>query len=211
VAGAIDAVFAGTSARRLARIAAGALLFLHVGFAAVARIGVSLLLASISDQQKALAQRADVSACPLDATGLIFTSADPSLSLSGATSLAYYRPEIMDQFRGIHVLSMAPQRQTIERALDGTLTLTVLDPPRVVTLFEQLFRDEPLVPGYLLELPKLGAAVLETDRGFPTRVRFRVPEKSCLLSWRDQRLVSSPLPPRGSSITLEHEPGPYGL
>lgn len=211
VASAIDGGFASPGPRRLTRIAAGTLLFLHLGCAAVGRIGVSLLLAHISDQQKALAQRADVSACPLDATGLIFTGADPSLSLSGATSLAYYRPEIMDQFRGIHVLSMAPQRQLLERSLQGTLTLTVLDPPRQVTLFEQLFRDEPLVPGYLLELPKLGAAVLETDRGLPTRVRFRVPEKSCLLTWQGGQLSSSPLPARGSSVTLEHEPGPYGL
>jgi len=211
VASAIDGVFGSTSARRLARVAAGTLLCLHLGFATLARVGVTLALANISNQQKALAQRADISACPLDATGLIFTGADPSLSLSGATSLAYYRPEIMDRFRGIHVLSMAPQRQTLERSLDGTLTLTVPDLPREFTFFEQLFRDQPLAPGYTLDLPKLRATVLESDQGFPTRVNFRVPEKSCLLIWQAGQLSSSPLPPRGSSITLEHDPGPYGI
>ena len=211
VASAIDGSFASPSARRLARTVAGALLVLHLGVATVARLGVTLALARISDQQEELARQADVSACPLDATGLILTAADPSLSFWGATSLAYYRPEIMDRFRGIHVLSMAPQRQSVERSLDGTLTLTVLDPPRQVTLFEQLFRHEPLAPGYQLELPKLRATVLETERGFPTRVNFRVPEQSCLLTWKGGKLTSSPLPPRGSSLPLDHEPGPYGL
>ena len=87
----------------------------------------------------------------------------------------------------------------------------MLDPPRENTIFEQLFRDEPLAPGYRLELSKLGATVRQTERGFPTRVDFRVPEKSCLLTWKGGALSSSALPPRGSSITLDHEPGPYGL
>lgn len=211
VATAIDATLQQSARHRLAKAGACVLLVMHLGIGPLVRVGLASMLAGVSQQQRALAQEADMSACPIDATGLIVTGADPSLSLSGATSLAYYRPELIDRFRNIHVLSMAPQRQTLERSVDGSLVLTVEDGPRQTTLFEQLFRDEPLTPGYALDLQKLGATVVETERGLPTRVNFRVPEKSCLLLLRDRRLVSAALPSLGRPLVVPHEPGPYGL
>lgn len=210
VAIAIDATL-GQRRRRLAVAGAWVLLCLHLGFGVCVRLGLTAMIANISEQQAALARGADMSACPTDATGLIVTGADPSLSLSGATSLAYHRPDLIDRFVTLHVLSMAPQRQSWERSVDGTLTLTVEDRPRRANLFEQVFRDEPLAPGYTLDLQKFGATVLETERGLATRVNFRVPEKSCLIMLRDGHLVSARLPALGRPLVVPHEPGPYGL
>ncbi len=211
VAIAIDATFGRGGPHRLAKAGAWVLLCMHIGLGSFVRVGLTAVLGRISEQQATLASNADVAACPIDATGLIVTGADPSLSLSGATSLAYHRPDLIDRFRAIHVLSMAPQRQRIERSADGSLTLSVEDRPRRATLFERLFRDEPLTPGFTLDLQKLGATVLETERGWATRVNFRVPEKSCLLMLQGQRIVSARLPPLGRPLVIEHEPGPYGL
>ena len=61
------------------------------------------------------------------------------------------------------------------------------------------------------DFSRLGEQVLETERGFPTRVSFRVPANSCLLAWRGGRLVSEALPPPGASVATQHEPGPFGL
>ena len=211
VATAIDATLKQTGTHRLAKVAAVVLLALHLVLGSSARLGLTIALGHISDRQRQLALEADVSACTTDATGLILTGSDPALSLSGATSLAYYRPELIDRFRAIHVLSMAPQRQTVLRTGERTLVLTVEDLPRQIPLFEQVFRDTPLAVGYELELQDFGAQVLETERGFPTRVSFRVPAKSCLLAWRGGRLVSEPMPLRGASLAIQYEPGPYGL
>lgn len=196
---------------RIAKTGACVLLFLHLGLSVFVRVGMTLAFATISERQRELAQGADVSACPIDATGLIVTGADPSLSLAGATSLVYHRPELMDRFRAIHVLSMAPQPQRLERTAAGALSVAVEELPRQVTLFESLFRDEPLSPGYTLDLHRFGATVVETERGLPTRVNFRVPARSCLLLLRDRRLVSAALPLPGRSLLIQHEPGPFGL
>jgi hypothetical protein len=208
---AIDATLEQPGPYRVAKSAAGVLLALHLGLALFARVGLSFALAHVSEQQRKFAMDADLSACSTDATGLIVTGSDPGLSLSGATSLVYYRPELIDRFKAIHVLSMAPQRQTLLRSGERSLVLTVEDLPREIPLFEQVFRDTPLAVGYEVDLGDFGAKVLETEQGFPTRVSFRVPAKSCLLVWRSGRLVSEPLPARGTSLAVQHEPGPFGL
>lgn len=211
VATAIEATFARTERARLARVGAALLMGLHLVGAPLARFGMTHVLAQISDKQRGLAQNADLSACPSHGVGLIATGSDPSLSLSGATSLAYYRPELFEQLQAIYVLSMAPHRQRVERLGTNTLELEVLDPPRIVPLFERVFRDDPITAGYGIDTGKFGAKVMATEAGVPLRVRFKVPVDSCLLVWKDQRLTSVTLPDVGDSLMVDHEPGPFGL
>ncbi len=216
VASAIEVAW--TSARQLSgwsrlgfRCASLGLCVVHVGLAALVRIGVGQLIAQLSRAQKRLAETANLSACQPGDSALILTGADPSLSLSGASSLAYYRPGLQQRLSAVFVLSMAPHDQRLTRSGQHSIELEVLNLPRRHNIFELLFRDTPLAPGYQVDLGILAARVLRTEAGLPTRVRFRVPEHNCVLSLEHQRLISFELPGLGKSRRVPHEVGPLGL
>jgi hypothetical protein len=189
--------------------AAGATVFLlHAAFGGFMRVGGTAWLATIAEQQRALALNVDLSRCPPGATHYVVNGADPSLCLSGLTGLLYHRPELEPQ---LAVLSLAPHDQRVERTEEGAIVLHVDDLPRRATIFEGLFRDEPLAPGDRVDLDLLRATVLATDRGLPTRVRFELRRDACLLWLESGVLVGHPPPSPGETVRVPHEPGPWGL
>lgn len=209
VATAIEAGW--SSGKRTLKLAAGTLAGLHLGLAALVRVGLTLAMVQLSRAQQTLATTADLSACPDGASALVVTGADPSLSLSGGASLVYYRPETYRQLKRFSVLSMAPQDQILEGVGPRSFILEVAKLPRRKTIFESVFGDEPALPGKIVDLDYLRAEVLAVDAGLPTRVRFRVPESSCLLVLTDGHLTSRGLPKPGETLIVPHEPGPMGL
>jgi hypothetical protein len=211
VAIAIEGAFCAsrTAPRRRLLGALGAGVFvLHAAFGGCIRVGGTALMAGIAERQKALALGVDRSRCAAGATSYVVSGADPSLCLSGLTSLLYYRPELEPR---LAVLSLAPHDQRVERTADGAVVLHVDDLPRRATIFEGLFRDDPLAAGDRVDLDELSATVLATERGLPTRVRFELPENACLLWLERGVLVGHALPRAGETLRVPHEPGPFGL
>ena len=213
VATAIDGALAATTVRpRVSARAAGVLLVLvHVPLAALLRLATTEHAVKVSHEQHDLARTADFGRCAAGSPLFVVTAADPSLCISGATSLRYYRPDLDARHPSYAVLSLAPHDQRLERRSDGTLVLSVEGEPRRTTIFETLFRDTPLVPGQAFSTERLTAHVLTTERGVFTRVAFDLPEDACLVTLEQQRLVGSPLPERGTTRRVPHERGPLGL
>jgi hypothetical protein len=203
----------GRSAPRRPVLAALAacVLSLQLLFGPLMRFGVSILIADIGEAQKTLALETDVSRCEAGSVGYVVSGADPSLCLSGATSLLYYRPELESRHPRLQVLSLAPHDQRVERVSQGAIVLHVDDLPRRSTIFEHLFRDTPLEVGMRVAIDDLTATVLAAERGLPTRVRFELPANACLLWLEDKKLVGRPLPKLGETARIPHEPGPFGL
>jgi hypothetical protein len=199
-------------------------------YAAVAAIGLFQLLLSpgmrltIPPQMQAsgllqekIARETDVGACSGGGSLYFINGSDPTLAMYAASALLFYTPEKAhaDHFR---VLSMAPQPQRLSRVAPDTVELLVLGPRSTSNPFEDLFRGEgvPWPPQAEVRAGELGVRVEAAENNLFTRARFTIaggidPSKHCLLAWRNQRLESVPWPEVGSSITVEHEPGPLGL
>jgi hypothetical protein len=213
VATALEGAFAAAAPGPLVLLRAAGLVLglMHLPLAALLRLGVTEVMTQAAQKQYELAATADVTRCSEQSPLFVVTGADPSLCISGGTSLRYYRPELAARHPSYAVLSLAPQAQRLERVSDGRVILEVEGEPRRATMFEELFRDSPLVPGQRVVLDHFSAQVLATERGFFTRVAFALPDNACLLTIARQRLVGAPLPERGTSQTVPHEAGPLGL
>jgi hypothetical protein len=213
VATALDGAFRSSAPgpRVLVRGAGVLLGLMHLPVAALLRLGATDVMVKAARKQYELAATADLTRCSNDSPLFVVTAADPALCISGGTSLRYYRPELAARHPKYAVLSLAPQTQRLERTNDGTLLLEVEGEPREATIFEQLFRDSPLVVGQRFVLDYFSARVLATERGLFTRVAFELPENACLLTLEHERLVGTPLPARGTSRTVPHERGPLGI
>ncbi len=197
--------------RLLTKAAAGGFAFLHLVLAPLTFLAATKALADMASGQRALARTFDARSCQRGDVALLLTGADPSLSLSGAASLAFYRPELVKRVSELHVLSLAPHDLLVTRSAPQSLTLRVRDLPRHFNLFEPLFNDQPLDVGYEVDLGKLRAKVLGAEAGLPTVVNFEIPENSCLLMLRGGKLESARLPPVGEELLVRHELGPAGL
>ena len=184
---------------------------MHVVLAALARVGTTEVMVELAKKQRALAETADLGRCGADSPLFVVTGADPSLCLSGATSLKFYRPDLAARHPSFAVLSLAPQPQRLERPSEEGVVLQVVGEPRRATMFERLFRDGPLAAGQRFILDHFEALVLATEDGFFTRVAFTLPPNACLLSLEHQALIGRPLPPVGTKLELPHELGPMGL
>lgn len=204
-------VASSTPWRRLVRLSAGVLAVLHLGLSPALRVGLTVAMAMLGRGQRALALEADLSACRPGARAFVLTGADPSLSLYGATSLSYFRPELRSRIQRLYVLSMAPHDQRLTRQSERGYLLEVEQLPRRFTVFEKLFRDTPIEPGTEVQIPNLSVRVLATDAGLPTRFEFEVPNNHCFVRLEDRQLTALPPPPIGSSLAVVHEPGPFGL
>jgi hypothetical protein len=211
VATAIDSAWRAPGRAWALRSAAVLLLFLHVALALLARVGMTELMVAVAGKQRDLAESADFSRCEAGAPAFLITAADPALSLAGATSLAYYRPDLAARHPHLDVLSLAPHDQRVERTGENGIVLHVDGRPRRSTIFEELFRDAGLVPGQTFELGRFSARVEATERGVPTRVAFELPPNACLVTLSEQRLRGEPLPDVGTTRKVSHEPGPMGL
>jgi hypothetical protein len=197
--------------RPLLAVLAAGVLSLPLFFGPLMRSGGGTLIADIGEGQKTLALETDVSRCEAGSVGYVVSGADPSLCLSGATSLLYYRPELESRHPRLQVLSLAPHDQRVERVSDEAIVLHVDDLPRRSTIFEHLFRDSPIEAGMRVAIDDLTATVLAAERGLPTRVRFELPANACLLWLEDKKLVGRPLPKLGETVPVPHELGPFGL
>jgi len=213
VATAIAAAFSSATRgpRLLWRTAGVLLVVMHLPLAGALRLAATEVMVSAAQKQRELALTLDLTRCGDGAPLFVVTGSDPALCISGDTSLAYYRPDVVAHHPSYALLSLAPQAQRLERTRDGQLLVTVAGEPRAITIFERLFRDTPLVPGQTVVLDRFVAHVLATENGFFKQVSFTLPENACLLALEHQRLVGSPLPERGTSRTVPHEPGPLGL
>lgn len=197
--------------RWLVKLGAGALAVLHLGLAPLVHLGMTKTMSDLAKGQRRLAETFDDRACKDGDVALLLTASDPSLSLSGGASLAYFRPELALRVHEMHVLSLAPHPLRVTREASTTLLLEVLDLPRRSNAFEHLFNDEPIEAGYRVTYGKLGAEVLSAAAGLPIRVRFRIPERSCLLMLKGGRLESTRPPAVGEQLSVRYEPGLFGL
>jgi len=212
VATALDGAFRLPFAPRFLSFATGGLLaFMHLGFAPLVRVGATELMVSVAHKQRLLAETADFTRCAPGSTLYVVTGADPSLCVSGAPSLKYYRPDVAERHPTFELLSMAPHEHELERRADGTLAVSVVGSPRRSTIFETLFRDTPLRAGDGVSFPNFEAQVLEAERGFMTRVVFKLPANACLVTLEHEKLVGRPQPELGTTRRVPHEPGPLGL
>ncbi len=189
----------------------GGLLLLNIGIGGLVRIALANALVKVEQAQKTLATAVDASACEHDATGLVLTGSDPSLSLYGLSSIAFYRPELLQHIPALYVLSLAPHSLRLDSNGPRTFTLQVVDLPRRSNIFERLFTDDAFAVGQVVEFGPLKAEVLAVEVGLPTQVRFDVPARSCLFILERQRLVSRSLPPVGQGFLIPYEKGPMGL
>jgi len=213
VASAIDYAFGATVApqRTLLRAGGGVLVFMHLVVALLGRVGGTELMVSIGQKERVLAESVDTSRCAAGSPLYVVSGADPALCLSGGTSLRYYRPDLATRHPSLTVLSMAPEDLELARRSERELVLTADGSPRRSTMFEELFRDTPLVNGQSVRFERLGARVLATERGLYTRVSFDLPENACLLTLEHARLIGRPEPAVGTSVHVPHEPGPLGI
>jgi hypothetical protein len=197
--------------KRVVRVALCGLLLFHLGVGGLIRVGVTEAIVRVCKAQRRLATTTDMSACEPGATGLILTGSDPSVSLYGLASIAFYRPELLRHTPALYVLSLAPHEQRLESRGPRSFTLMVRDLPRRTNVFEQLFTDTAFHAGQIVEFGTLKATVLAVNGGLPTQVHFDVPSHSCLLLLEHQRLVSRPLPQEGQEFSIPYEKGPMGL
>jgi hypothetical protein len=213
VATAIEAAFgaAGRPASLLLRACGVVLLFQHVVFAALVRVGMTELIVSSAAKSRALAENMDASRCSAGSPAYVVTGADPALCLAFGPSLLLYRPDLVRRHPRLAMLSLAPHDLRMERKSDKELVLEVVGSPRRVTIFERLFRDTPLAAGQRVVLEDFAARVLAVEGDFATRVAFELPENTCLLTLERQMLVGRPMPPVGSARDVPHELGPMGL
>jgi hypothetical protein len=212
VATALDGAFALPFAPRFLSFASGGVLaFMHLAFAPLLRVGASAVMTSVAQKQRILAETADFASCAPGSTLYVVTGSDPSLCVSGAPALKYFRPDVAERHPAYALLSMAAHAHELERRADGGLALTVVGAPRNATMFETLFRDTPLRAGDVVAFPGFEAHVLEAEGGFFTRVVFKLPANACLVSLEHGKLVGRPQPEPGSRRLVPHEPGPMGL
>jgi hypothetical protein len=197
--------------RPLLAVLAAGVLSLQLFFGPLMRLGGAFLISEIAENQRKLALGIDLTRCEPGSMAYVVSGADPSLCISGAPSLLYYRPELARRHPRLQVLSLAPHDQRVERVSDGAIVLHVDDLPRRSTIFEDLFRDTPVEVGMRVALDDLTATVLAAERGRPTRVRFELPANACLLWLEDKKLVGRPLPRLGETLLVPHELGPFGL
>jgi hypothetical protein len=184
---------------------------MHLVAAAIARLGTTAAITHITRAQRELAETADFSACAAGSPLFVVTGADPSLCIAGATLLRYYRPELVPRHPSLAVLAIAPRDLALERPSETELVLGVEGEPGPETIFEQLFRDSPLVAGESVRFEHFAARVLATERGLPKRAAFELPPNACLLTLEQRRLVGRPLPAVGTRWRVRHEKGPLNL
>lgn len=212
VATALDGAFRAPFTPRFLSFGAGSLLgFMHLGFAPLLRLGATEVMVRVAHQQRLLAETADFTSCAPGSTLYVVTGADPSLCVSGAPSLKYFRPDVVERHPAYALLSMAPHDHELERRDDGTLLVTVAGTPRRATMFETLFRDAPMHAGDSVAFAGFAAHVLDVERGFLTRVAFTLPANACLVTLEHGKLVGRPQPEPGATRRVPHEPGPLGL
>lgn len=192
-----------------------ALVLLHFVLSPLVRASLPAFLDTMSEGERDLAVRADLSACADGAHAYLLTGADPSISLYAAQSLLFYERHEVTRLAQPRVLSMVAAGQELTVRDDDTFELAVLrDGPREASMFERVYRADPLAPGDRVVAGELGASVIEVDGGFPTKVSFDVEgglANVCFLVWRDGRLQSMPPPDPGEPRTIVHELGPMGM
>jgi hypothetical protein len=193
------------------------LVALHFGLSPLLRIGWAFQFRQMADDQRRLAEHADVGSCATGGSAYLLTGADPALALYAPAALSFYTPSKAGAERW-RVLAMVPQRLELGRPAPSVLTLEVLDPPRRDNPFERLYRpaDDPLLTGDSVALADLTVRVEQAEAGVFQRASFEFRNDldapgSCLLVWRGGRLATLPPPGVGESVTLAHEPGLMGL
>ena len=205
------AVRDGTGSRRARAAVAIAVMLLaaaHLVLAPVLRLEIGAVLTRVAVEQRDLAR--ETPSCP--GVMVIVAAADPTIATYVPASMALDRRES----RGLRVLSMAPADHRIENVTNTGFDLVALRTTGKRSVWEALYRREPIPAGTRLTLPSLDVTVVEDRDGAPTRVRFDfgTPLDSpalCLMEWRGAALRSLSPPRPGQTIALPHEPGPLGF
>lgn len=193
------------------------LVLLHFGLSPLLRVSSAVQYRAMSDDQRQLAEGANLGSCASGGSAYLLTASDPSLALYAAAALSFYTPDKAGAER-LRVLAMVPQRLELGRPEPNVLTLQVVDLPRRDNPFEGLYRppDAPLLTGSEVEFADLAVRVEHAERGVFHRARFELRRDldapgTCLLVRRSGRLETLPAPRVGESVTLAHEPGGMGL
>jgi hypothetical protein len=204
--------FAAARNRTLSRTARAIAAVVVLGFGAgqfvagpVLRVGLGRLLAETARAQHELAARLP----PCSGTMVIVAAADPTVA-------SYVPATLLLRDRGparLRVLSLADRDHRLDEVTRTGFDLTTLGGARERTMWERLFRQEPVPAGLHVSTAGLDVTVLEADNGAPVRLRaeFDVPLDSpelCLMQWRDRTLKPLERPAPGSTVTLPYERGP---
>ena len=109
--------------------------------------------------------------------------------------------------------SLAQSDHRIDNVTRTGFDLVTSGSDRVKSVWERLYRSDPLVAGTAVRLPGLDATVIEDRDGAPVRVRFDFGEPLdsahlCLLQWRDGGIIPLHPPAPGETVDLPYQPGP---
>lgn len=135
--------------------------------------------------------------------------------------LGAYLPLVIDhvaprELEGWRVLSLASADHRITRMDSRTLEIEVLGGTMMQTLFERLYRSEPLPEGAILDRGLMTVEVLDATEGSPTRVSFRFDrelehESLVFLRWTGSSVERMEPPAITGTRHLQRFPGPAGF
>ncbi|MFK7985366.1 MAG: hypothetical protein AB8I08_04980 [Sandaracinaceae bacterium] len=195
------------------RVLLAALLFLHLGFAPLVRLGLTAACDGISDAERDLAASLDPSPCAEGTHLLLVEGADPALSMFFEPALRFHAPQTAEHFASAQALSMVPSPHRLERTADGALILRVLDEPRPSSPFEAVYRSRAFEVGDVVRAGALSVRILEVERGLWRAAEITVEgglDQACIGRWDGTRVVVGAPPSAGVSEVIPTYPGPTG-
>lgn len=196
------------------RVAVVLLCVLHIGWAALLRIGFPAALDQNGIGQREMALNADLAACPDGARLLVVNASDPSISLYLGSTLGLYRPDEARRLSRITVLSVAPHGHVVSTIDDHTIEVSMTTDARIATRFELVYSDETLAPGDVVAIEGMRVDILEAHDGLWTRARFTFDEplaQSCVARWDGERLIAEAAPPPSEPRVVPFAAGPMGM
>jgi hypothetical protein len=175
--------------------------------APVLRLGLGVWFTRMAHVEYDLA--ASLPSCP--GTLVLVSGSDPMITtyVPGLAGLLGHPTE------RIRALSVAPYDRRIENVTTTGFDLVTVAANPERSMWERLYRSEPLPAGTDVRLPSFDARVIEDRAGTPVRVRFDFEEpldssRLCFFEWRDAEIRPFRPPRRGETIDLPYQPGPMG-
>ncbi len=179
----------------------------------LSRLGAGATQLKASREERSIGQR-PVTACPIDADRALIEGADPGVAIAGAIAASEW-PGYRGRFR---VLSTEPVAHVVTRVSAQTLALTPVTGALATSFAAEVYRHRalPFREGEVVDTTDARFVVRDVVDGRPRRVEVTFARSfegraTCLLRWRGGRLEPFDPPPIGASVTLPHEPGPFGM
>lgn len=179
----------------------------------LSRLGQGVAQIKASREERLIGQR-PVTACPVDSDRVLIEGGDPGVAIAGAIAASEW-PGFRGRFR---VLSMEPVDHVVTRLSEQTIEVGPVTGALVSSFFSSVYRRSvmPFREGERVDTVDAHLVMRDVVGGRPRRVEitFARPfagRATCLLRWHGGRLEQLDPPPVGASVTLRHEPGPFGM